>query len=163
MSWPQARVCTEWPSSLFQTSLWHWNKGCVLVHGPDTKTEFLFWCQWEVWSKLFGHLVHVFRSRRLLSLVLSSQDSDGGLTSQEKDKMQKQLCLPIISGMNIYSELTFGRERMDLIVMHNSYLVARHIIMPSLLGPRRMILWQNIKWKKLVAFDYMVHRSRFTA
>ena len=37
---------TGWPFKLFPTSRWHQDKGCVLVHGPHTKTELLFWCQY---------------------------------------------------------------------------------------------------------------------
>ena len=40
------------PFRLLQTSRLHQNKGCVLVHGPHTKTEILFWCQWEIWINL---------------------------------------------------------------------------------------------------------------
>ena len=50
-------LCTGWPLKLFQTSRWHQNKGCVLVHVPHTKTELLFWSQREVRNNLNGHPV----------------------------------------------------------------------------------------------------------
>ena len=45
---------------LCQTSRWHQNKGCVLVHGPHTKTELKLWCQREVWHNLNIHPVQIF-------------------------------------------------------------------------------------------------------
>ena len=39
-----------WHIMFIQTSRCHQNKGCVLVHGPHTKTELLFWCQREGWA-----------------------------------------------------------------------------------------------------------------
>ena len=44
---------------VYQTSRWHQNKGCVLVHGPPTKTELFIWCQQEVLHNLNGHPLHV--------------------------------------------------------------------------------------------------------
>ena len=51
------KVCTGWPFWLRQTCRWHQNKRSVLVHGPHTKTEVLFWFQWEVWHNQNGHPV----------------------------------------------------------------------------------------------------------
>ena len=48
---------TGWHITLFPTSSWHQNKGWVSEHGPHTKTELLFWCQWEVWTNMMCHPV----------------------------------------------------------------------------------------------------------
>ena len=45
------------PLRLCQTSSSHQNKSSVLVWGPCTKTELLFWCQREIWHNLNGHPV----------------------------------------------------------------------------------------------------------
>ena len=49
---------TGWQITLVQTSRWHQNIGCVLVHGPHTKTELLFGCQREVWTSVMCHPVN---------------------------------------------------------------------------------------------------------
>ena len=53
-------VNTGWPVTLFQTSHWHQNKGCVLVYAPYTKTQLLFRCQQEVGNYLNGHPVQYY-------------------------------------------------------------------------------------------------------
>ena len=58
---------TGWPLRLWQTSRWLQNKSCVLVHGPHTKTELLFWSQREVWHNLDGH--PVYGTMKLLQAV----------------------------------------------------------------------------------------------
>ena len=55
--WHVIFTSTGWPFRLFQTSRWHQNKGCILVHGSHTKTELLFWCQREVWINVMRHPV----------------------------------------------------------------------------------------------------------
>ena len=67
-----------WLFRLCQTSRWHVNKSCVLVHGRHTKTELLFWCQ-QVWHN--DHPVHpsnpnyiratIFHSKALCERLLS--------------------------------------------------------------------------------------------
>ena len=49
---------TGWHITLVQTSRWHQNKGCVLVHGTHTKTELLYWCQRAVWTNVMCHPAH---------------------------------------------------------------------------------------------------------
>ena len=48
---------TGWPFRLFQTSHWHQNKSWILVHRPYTKSQLLFWYQWEVLNNLHSHPV----------------------------------------------------------------------------------------------------------
>ena len=50
---------TGWPFRLCQTSRWRQNKSYVLVWGPCTKTQPLFWCQWEVWTNVMCHPVSI--------------------------------------------------------------------------------------------------------
>ena len=52
-----SRSSTGWPFRLIQTSCWHQSNICVLVHGPLTKTELLFWCKGEVLINLNDHPV----------------------------------------------------------------------------------------------------------
>ena len=52
-------LATGWPLRYFPTSRWQQNKGCVLVHGPHTKTGLLFWRQREVGNYLNGHPVEL--------------------------------------------------------------------------------------------------------
>ena len=54
---------TGWPFRLCQTSRWHQNKSSVLVWGPCTKTQLMFWCQWEVWHNLNGHPAQILPCR----------------------------------------------------------------------------------------------------
>ena len=56
--------CTGWPFSFFKTSRWHQNKSSVLVWGPCTKTQPLFWCQREVLTNVMCHPV-VHNSQKL--------------------------------------------------------------------------------------------------
>ena len=44
-------------SSLFQRLCWHQNKSRVLVLGPYTKMQPMFWCQHNLRNKLLGHHV----------------------------------------------------------------------------------------------------------
>ena len=64
---------TGWPFTLFPTTRWHQNKGCVSVPGPRTKTELLFWYQREVWTNLMCHLVfeHISDEYRLSHLLVN--------------------------------------------------------------------------------------------
>ena len=50
-----------WPFRLWQISRWHQNKSSVLVWGPCTQTQPLFWCKQEVWINLNGHTLHCLR------------------------------------------------------------------------------------------------------
>ena len=45
--------------TLDQTSHWHEGKIWVLVYAPYNKTQLLFSCQWEVWSRVICHPAHV--------------------------------------------------------------------------------------------------------
>ena len=56
------RTATGWPFRLYQTSCWHHNKGCVVEHGPHTKTELLFWCQLRFESTWMDTLYVNFRT-----------------------------------------------------------------------------------------------------
>ena len=49
---------TGWLFTLFPTFHWHQNKGCILVHGPHTKAELLFWYQREVWTNVMCYPVY---------------------------------------------------------------------------------------------------------
>ena len=59
---------TGWPFRLCQTSRWRQNKSCVLLNGPHTKTELLFWWQREVWDNQNSH--HVIVSMVKLTMII---------------------------------------------------------------------------------------------
>ena len=49
--------CTGWPFRLLLGFCYHQNRGCLLVYGPYTKAQPLFWCQQHQGNNLNGHPV----------------------------------------------------------------------------------------------------------